>query len=333
MRIFLLLTVAGITAIFFLTGSRETWQAVVNFKFRYFLLASLLILVDLFSGAWRIYIFLRRVTPGTFGAAFKANLANIFLAAATPFQTGGGVAQLWVLNYYGVSYAAGLTVSILNFVATLTLLLLAASAVLTNLPGRLIDSHSLVLVLDISRFAFYFTFVVLVLFLVRPGIFGRFVKAVLGSLSRRLPHHAGRINRWRGRIMDFIEQYQGHLLHYWNHGKTVLFWNFVLTLILYLNKCVIAYVILLGLGIPADFFDVILLQMLIIFFLYFAPTPGASLIAETGMSAVMSLIVPAYALSVFTVMWRFFTTYFGVLLGSLVLLRILTHSAPIAAKS
>ena len=73
--------------------------------------------------------------------------------------------------------------------------------------------------------------------------------------------------------------------------------------------------------------------MLIIFFLYFAPTPGASLIAETGMSAVMSLIVPAYALSVFTVMWRFFTTYFGVLLGSLVLLRILTHSAPIAAKS
>ena len=323
MRIFLLLTVLGIFIIFYLTGSKKTYQALQGFNLWYFVLASLLILVDLFSGAARIYIFLRKMNPGSFWVCFKANLANIFLAAATPFQTGGGVAQIYVLNRYGISYPAGVTVSVLNFVATLSLLFFTATIVLASFPHQLVKGQSLIMVLDVSRLAFYFTLILFLLFMVRPGGFGRLLKFIFSQLENLFPAHRNTWRRWQENALKFLEEYQGYLFYYWREEKIVLIWNYLLTVVLYFNKCLIAYVILRGMGVTPEFWQVVMLQMLIIFFLYFAPTPGASLIAETGMSAVMSLILPVYLLSPFTVLWRFFTTYFGVFLGSIVLLRLL----------
>ena len=323
MRVFLFLTVLGLTLVFFVTGTRQTWEALKAFNPWFLLLALGLVLVDFFSGASRIYIFLKGRIPNCFAVCFKANLANIFLAAATPFQTGGGLAQLYVLNHYGIPYTAGLTVSVLNFVATLSLLFFSASVVLTSVPHRLVESQSLLVVLDISRFAFYFTLIIFLLFMIRPSICGKFFQAVLAGLSRRLPRYQKTFSKWQEKLLVFVDQYQQTLYTVWKKEKSALVWNVILTLILYFNKCLVAFVIITGLGISAPFWDVILLQMLVIFFLYFAPTPGASLIAETGMPAVMSWLLPAYALSLFTVMWRFFTTYVGVFLGSLVLLRIL----------
>ena len=121
-RIFVFLTILGICLVFYLTSSEKTWGVLKELKFSYFLLASILIVVDLFSGAARIHIFIRRIIPKGFWACFKANLANIFLAAATPFQTGGGIAQLYVLKRHKVPYAAGMTVGLLNLVATLSFL-------------------------------------------------------------------------------------------------------------------------------------------------------------------------------------------------------------------
>ncbi len=325
-KIFLFLSVLGMTIVFYLTGSEETWKILIHSKINYILIAFLLIIVDLVSGAARIHIFLRRIIPQSFRVSFKANLANIFLAAVTPFQTGGGIAQLYVLNYYGAPYAAGLTISVFNFVATLSLLFVSATYVLTNIPARLIDNQSLILVLDMSRFAFYFTLALFFVFLFRPQLLGKFVNTSLKFLVRFFPRWKGKVEGAGKKILGFIEQYQQYLAHYWKKEKLTLVWNIVLTVILYFNKCLVAYVILLALGLQVPFWDVIMLQMLVIFFLYFAPTPGASLVAETGMSAVMSLVLPAYSLSIFTVLWRFFTTYFSVFLGSLVLLNTLRSS-------
>src|SRR6266536_6491177 len=58
------------------------------------------------------------------------------------------------------------------------------------------------------------------------------------------------------------------------------------------NKLLAGYVTMRILGIPADFTDILLLQTLISFLLYFAPTPGASGLAELTSAAVMSLYVP-----------------------------------------
>jgi hypothetical protein len=51
--------------------------------------------------------------------------------------------------------------------------------------------------------------------------------------------------------------------------------------------------------------------------LYFAPTPGASGLAELLSAAVMSIYVPRPLVPSYTVIWRFINSYATVIVGSL----------------
>jgi uncharacterized membrane protein YbhN (UPF0104 family) len=62
--------------------------------------------------------------------------------------------------------------------------------------------------------------------------------------------------------------------------------------------------------------DVLLLQTLITFLLYFAPTPGASGIGEILSALVMQVYVPKPLVALYTILWRFFVTYVTILVGS-----------------
>ncbi len=322
-RLFVVLTIIGASVVFYATGTSQTFQALKHFRPAFFVYAFLLILVDLLSGSMRIYIFVRKIHSGkTFRACFEANLANIFFAAATPFQTGGGIAQLYVLNHYGIPYSAGLMVSVFNFTATLSLLFLAATGIFAWLPHHFSMRPSLLLALDFSRAAFYVALILFLLFLLRPSWMIWLFERFSSLFGKGLPRFRSRVSRASERALRLLQDYRSLLSLFWKKHRLVLFWNVLLTVILYFNKCLIAYVLFEGLNLHPGFWKVVMLQMLVVFFLYFAPTPGASLVAETGTSAIMSLIAPAYILSIFAVLWRFFTTYFGVMLGSLVLLRV-----------
>ena len=73
-----------------------------------------------------------------------------------------------------------------------------------------------------------------------------------------------------------------------------------------------------SMGIHAQFVDVILLQTLITFLLYFAPTPGGSGLAEVLSVAVMSIYVPRALTPSYILLWRVVTCYLTVGIGSLV---------------
>ena len=69
-------------------------------------------------------------------------------------------------------------------------------------------------------------------------------------------------------------------------------------------------------GIHAQFVDVLLLQTLITFLLYFAPTPGASGIAELLSTAVMSsAYIPKELSPLYTLIWRSILSYFTLAFG------------------
>ena len=324
MRIFLILTLIGFSAIFYLTGSRETVEALRHFQWSYFLICVLLFGVDLASGTARIYIFVSQMEGMTRRAAwwgsFKGNLANIFLAAATPFQTGGGVAQIYMLNRAGVSVAGATSVSIMNFVATLGFLMAAGLMVLRWMSRQFADLP-IQAILKLSSGVFYAVFAVFFIFLFRPTWIGNAVERLLVWLSAKWRKRAESLTHASTKVHEFVATYQSHLKYFWTHSKLTLIHNLWLTLVLYFNKCLMAYVVLKGMGISADFWQVVSIQMLLIFLIYFCPTPGASFMAETSAAALMSLIIPKHMVSVFSILWRFFTTYFGVIIGGVILMR------------
>ncbi|MEZ4377075.1 MAG: lysylphosphatidylglycerol synthase domain-containing protein [Gemmatimonadales bacterium] len=65
----------------------------------------------------------------------------------------------------------------------------------------------------------------------------------------------------------------------------------------------------------ANFVDVLLVQTLITFLLYFAPTPGASGIAEVLSAAVMSVYVPRGLVPLYTIIWRLILSWFTIAAG------------------
>jgi uncharacterized protein (TIRG00374 family) len=92
----------------------------------------------------------------------------------------------------------------------------------------------------------------------------------------------------------------------------------VLSAAAHANKLLAGFVVLKMLGIPAPFLDVLLLQTLITFLLYFAPTPGGSGLAELLSAAVMSIYVPRELTPSYILLWRLTVSYLTVGFGSII---------------
>ena len=66
-----------------------------------------------------------------------------------------------------------------------------------------------------------------------------------------------------------------------------------------------------------------LAESLLLFMLYFIPTPGASGAAEGGAVAVFGLFVPWSVAGVMAVTWRLLSEYTGIAIGTFIVVRML----------
>ena len=328
LRIFIVLTLVGFFILFYMTGSRDTLEALRSFRLQYFFLALCLVALDFLTGGARIYVFIRtrKILPDkqAYWACVKANLANIFLAAATPFQTGGGLAQIYMLHQAGIPIPLSISVGVMNFVATLSFLFIAGLISLQWLSATYSDFR-FKYIITFSSIVFYVVAILFFLFLFRPRTIGKIVVGCIRKISTVWKKKADLFERFAIRIEKFVTEYISHIQYYWRNEKSTLFHNAWITVVLFLNKCFIAFIIIKGMGFDPDFMSALSIQILLIFIIYFCPTPGASFLAETSAAALVSVIIPAYVVSVFSVLWRFFTTYFGVLTGGFILMRAIRN--------
>ena len=98
-------------------------------------------------------------------------------------------------------------------------------------------------------------------------------------------------------------------------GWLSLFWAILISGPSHANKLLAGYVALRAVGIEANFVDILLVQTLITFLLYFAPTPGASGVAEVLSTLVMSVYVPKGVLPLYTLIWRLILSYYTIAFG------------------
>ena len=67
--------------------------------------------------------------------------------------------------------------------------------------------------------------------------------------------------------------------------------------------------------------QVLMMQFVLYFLLYFTPTPGGSGVAEGGFYALFAPLVPRHMLGVYVILWRFFTVYAWAFLGGLLVVK------------
>ena len=118
------------------------------------------------------------------------------------------------------------------------------------------------------------------------------------------------------RLRDGIDEAHASVIAFNSpRGWLALFWATILSAPSHANKLLAGYVALRALGLHANFVDILLVQTLVMFLLYFAPTPGASGIGEVLSAAVMSSYVPRELTPIYILVWRLILTYFTLAFG------------------
>ncbi len=250
----------------------------------------------------------------------RSNWANMFMGAVTPFQTGGGPAQFYMLWRNGVSITDALLVSVVNLAATLIFFLLSSIAVLNWIPPGFLGAG--------------FTSIFQTAFMVVGSIAGTMLFLLFfpsyGHLLIRkilifIPLRGERMLKGRDRMLlkteQEIERFGSGFRSIVQRAKGKLVLTVLATMVLFSGKYVMGYVVARALGqsVPFDlFFGLQIVQLLII---YFAPTPGASGVAEVSAVWLMSKLMPVEILLVYAILWRFSTTIFGAIIGGFVLLK------------
>jgi len=323
--IFVAISLISFTSLFILNNSTESLTAISALQPKYILVVLLLVFFDWWIGAWRNTIFVRKVIPDApQSICFNANLANIFMGAVTPSQTGGGPMHLYMLYRKGVKITDGIVLSIINFISSILFFVGSAGLALWYLQDSEINRPLYTLIT--SGFTLFSTlFTIIFIGLIAPNLISRMLDKFGSALSAISKKYDKKIKGFIEKIKLKLTEYNNTVTLFIRKHPWLLPYSLILTIIMYLNKYLIAYILVLALGMNADFWSVISIQAIIFFLLYFAPSPGGSGIAELSIAFLMGQFIPEAGIPFFTVLHRSFLLFLPAIVGAIIVLRELKN--------
>jgi uncharacterized protein (TIRG00374 family) len=329
LTVFLAISVVSALAIFFITADTGSWSDIRAIRPSYALLAGALMVAQWCLNALRFRILVNSLDNNiSFFTSLRAFMANVFISAITPSQTGGGAMQIYVLSRAGVPVARGFAGCLMGAVLSVVSLLTSVTAILALKPdfraelGQNLAGVVLAAVIVFSIVAFLFILSIFRIDLVRQLV-GRSFLVILRfmKVERRLA--------LTKRVLGGVNQYRSSMALFAGAKKRRVLLAFILTLACVATNSLIAPVLIAGLGVEQQPLNVYLAQPILLFIAYFGPTPGASGIAEfSNYWMLSSLNIKPSMLAVYTVLWRFFTSFIAVAVGGLVVLSLLPKRKP-----
>lgn len=275
--------------------------------------------MDWLGGGLRLWVIARVVHPHPpIGGMITAGGMSAWAAYLTPFNSGGGPMMMYAMKRVGVPLPVAVTSTLLTFIATVAFFALAGPAAIVAGAGVALQSKG-----NVGGLSLYD------LFLGSLGIFVllALVFVVLLIVPTRVHAGVARLAQWAGarstRLATRLERLQHGLdqalqslqtFRTWK-GMTALAWATLISGPSHANKLLAGYVALRAIGIEANFVDILLVQTLVTFLLYFAPTPGASGVGEVLSTLVMANFVPRELTPLYTLLWRSILSYFTIAAG------------------
>ncbi len=314
---FVLCTILGLSVSFLWSGTENIGRVLYSINGKLLLLATLCMIADWLCGAGRFHVFARKMSPQvTYLDSIRANLATLCVGGITQFQT-GGVRHINIFNRVGVPVSGGVTSGIISFIGTLTFLILSTGYVVWRAPDSLPKGITFV-----SQYSLLMFLVVLLFFLllaIKPDVLLIFLNRIRLPRGRRFRPIAKGLDRLLHTLEKLILGHKAFTRMFITDHKMVCVLSFVLTGGIYMSRFVGGYVVVRALGGHALFWHVVAAQVILNFATLFAPSPGASGIAEFLSIVLMRNLLAPVAIGLYALLTRFFTTYCGVGLGGLVL--------------
>lgn len=327
LELFAALSLLGFVGLLFYGNNLALFlDAMVSLQWAWVLAGVALVAVEWLGGGLRVWVLTRHVhtQPSMLGSILAGGL-NAWAGFLTPAQAGGGPLMIYTLKRYGVPIPEAMISTLMTFVATIAFFALAGPLAVFLGAGRSLEQHGILGVMtlyDLFRLSlggFLTVGVVMVLLFVFPGAARAVARALVGWLEA---HGSARLASRVEALREGIDRSHECLVAFFRgKGWAALAAGVLVSPLAFANRLIAGYVVLRALGIQAHLIDVLLLQTLITFLLYFAPTPGGSGLAEVLSAAVMSIYVPRELTPSYILLWRVIGCYITVAVGSVIFWR------------
>jgi glycosyltransferase 2 family protein len=322
-EVFVLASLAGFGVTLLYGNNLPAFTAAVGRLHWIWILAGVgLASMDWIGGGLRLWVCARHIyaKPPLKGMILAGGM-GAWAGYITPLNSGAGPTTMYTMRRYGVPLPVAVTATFVSFVATILFFAIAGPLALVFGAGRSLGQRGNVLGLSLfDLFLGSLTIIaaigVLMAFVMFfPKLVRDLIHRAAEAIGRRSRRFAERLEKLRAGI----DQAHESLVAFNSpRGWVALFWATVLSGPSHANKLLAGYVALRALGIHANFVDILLVQTLVMFLLYFAPTPGASGVGELLSAAVMSSYVPRELTPIYILIWRMTLSYFTIGFGFLV---------------
>lgn len=326
-KIFILITVVTSLLILILTFKEDTLTSLRRMQPIYFLLAFVLLSVYYYLDALRLRLIGKALSYDIpISTGIDIVISGIFLAAITPFQTGGLPIQLYCLKKRNIPYGQGTLILFMRGVFAVIFHLFALPFIFV-MYASLFENP---LIKGLMRYLmiFYPIAIILMLFAIFvPSKLISFLNFLEKKFFSSKTGHESKLKKGIVWLEAEIVTFNKGLRLFFTQRKLYFFISILITFISYVFFFSIATAILLGLGVKINHpLEIANLQFLHNFLVYFMPTPGASGIAETLFAVIFSSVCPKSLLGIYAIVWRFFTFNLGAAIGGFLTLKIINQS-------
>jgi len=313
-----------------------------DLRWGYLVLILLLLPVETLAAAVRTSVVGRALHQGVrLWTCIKAEWVNVALNMLTPAHLDGGPGHLYIMSRDGVPVGTALTISLMSFVGTIVGLL--GMSLYTLLLSEVHEMRSL-------SGASVGALIAMVTLMGLAARWPQGFRIGLAALSRTLWRARGGrrslhlLQDWRPggaqtgpvvdrmgpltrKLVDLIYSYAAAVGRFMRVGKARFVGVCLLSMVFLLTRVLLAYLCVRFLGLDAPLRRVVEIQMVMIFLVFFAPTPGGAGLAESASLALMGQIVPIGFAPYYTLLWRFSTAYLAAIAGLTCLIRALATDA------
>jgi len=242
---------------------------------------------------------------------------NIFISNITPFATGGGFAQIYFLNKKGVPLGSAVAATTIRtvlamlffFIGTPLIILFEKNQALVFPKGKILGYAAFIT----SAYLLFFYMVIK-----KNRNLKRATMGISLFLKKRKMLSAIKYKNYLRNIFKALNSFSKNINLFFKGGVIYIGLSIIFTLLFLLALFMFSVILIAGLGYQISAVSVILLQVLVTFLMYFAPTPGASGIAEGGYAFIFKHFVKGGDIVPLTFAWRFFTIYIGLAIGAVV---------------
>ncbi|MDZ7825837.1 MAG: lysylphosphatidylglycerol synthase transmembrane domain-containing protein [Gammaproteobacteria bacterium] len=256
---------------------------------------------------------------------------NLFVSSVTPMATGGGVAQVWFLRRRGIAVGTALTATTVRTLLAACFIFAAAPVLVALIPERLgLAEDGPLLRILLAAVGLYALGVAILLLRTRWLTRSLLWMLTLLRRARMLGRH--RHLDWRRRLARELARFTREVQGFLRGPPRFVLASVLATAVFLLALFSFPVLLLDALGQDPRYWTVIGRVAVTTLIMYFAPTPGASGIAEGAFGTLFADLLSASHLVLVTLVWRILTIHLGVFIGIFATHRELTRG-PAGASS